>query len=163
MSVYFISDLHIGHKAIPKYRTWINSVDEHDEWIVNQWNSVGFNKKDVIIILGDIIFDIKKMHLLHELKGRKWALFGNHDIAFNSYNPFHYFEKVLSFTKRYGFWLSHCPIHALELRGKKNIHGHVHNKTIDDCNYINVCVEACNGIPVHLDCIREGRYGNKRT
>jgi len=153
MSVYFISDLHIGHRGIPKYRTQFKHVDEHDEWIVKQWNSRGFNKKDIIIILGDIIFDKSKFWMLNELKGQKWALLGNHDIL-TPYEVYHFFDKHMHFEKRYGFWLSHCPIHPDELRGKKNIHGHVHNKTIPDDRYISVCVEACNGVPVPLDEIR---------
>ena len=41
--IYFIADLHFGHKKILKfsseYRAGAN-VDEHDEWIIDRWNSV---------------------------------------------------------------------------------------------------------------------------
>ena len=57
--------------------------------------------------------------------------------------------------KKYGFWLSHCPVHPNELRHKKNIHGHVHNKTVDDDRYINVCCDVVNYTPVELDKIRD--------
>ena len=61
------------------------------------------------------------------------------------------------------FWLSHAPIHPCELRGKRNIHGHVHqNHVMDehhkrDNRYINVCVENTDGAPVSLDKIRLGQ------
>ena len=65
-----------------------------------------------------------------------------------------FFDEVYGFHKYKEFWLSHCPIHPQELRGKYNIHGHVHHNNIPDKNYFNVCIEALNGLPIKLDEIR---------
>ena len=83
---------------------------------------------------------------------------GNHDqFKLEEYQK--YFYKIIWFTKYKGFWLSHCPIHPNELRDKPNIHGHVHQKTIKDRRYINVCVEALNGTPIEFSKIAD-KYGN---
>ena len=71
-----------------------------------------------------------------------------------------------SLTAKYGFWLSHAPIHPNELRGRKNIHGHVHNEAVTyydeifeieapDPNYINVCCDVTDYKPISLEEIRE--------
>ena len=62
--------------------------------------------------------------------------------------------EVYGFVKYKEFWLSHCPIHPNELRGKVNIHGHVHNKTIIDCNYFNTSCENVDFKPISLENIR---------
>jgi calcineurin-like phosphoesterase family protein len=78
---------------------------------------------------------------------------GNHDIfPISEYQK--YFTKIHGLTKYKGFWLSHAPIHSEELRGKINIHGHVHNKIIVDPRYRSVCVEALNGKPISLSSLR---------
>jgi calcineurin-like phosphoesterase family protein len=48
--------------------------------------------------------------------------------------------------------LSHCPIHESEIgRFAKNIHGHVHENTLEDSRYINVSCEAVDYTPVLFD------------
>ena len=66
------------------------------------------------------------------------------------------FNRVGALFKYKEFWLSHAPIHPAELRGRKNVHGHVHNKTIIDPNYFNLSVENCLGsAPVDLRKLSE--------
>lgn len=159
-NVFFISDLHLGHKRILEFspnRGGI-TVDEHDEWIVTQWNSV-VQKRDLVWVLGDVCFDPEKLYLLSAMKGQKYLVRGNHDkMDFRYY--LNHFRDVYGLVKKYGFWLSHAPVHPIELRGKRNIHGHVHNKSVIaedgglDERYINVCVEALNGVPMSLDQLR---------
>ncbi len=60
------------------------------------------------------------------------------------------FDKVISLTSKKGCWLSHCPIHPEELRGKFNISGHIHNHVINDPRYANVCLENTNYQPVDM-------------
>lgn len=151
--VYFISDLHIGHHRICEFsgptRGNSTTVEEHDAWIVKQWNSV-ITKKDLVYILGDICFDKRKISTLAELKGTKHLILGNHDeMHLDVYAK--YFNKIHGFMKYKKAWLSHAPIHPDELRGKVNFHGHVHHKSINDNRYVNVCVEALGGIPRTYD------------
>ena len=52
-------------------------------------------------------------------------------------------------VKYKGFILSHCPIHESEIRRfTKNIHGHVHENSLEDERYINVSCEVVNFSPV---------------
>ena len=48
-----------------------------------------------------------------------------------------------------GIFLTHCPIHPNELdyRVSFNIHGHVHENSIKDKRYINVCMENVDYTP----------------
>ena len=55
-----------------------------------------------------------------------------------------------------GLLLTHVPVHysGLEFKVSKNVHGHIHEKNIDDERYINVSVEQINYTPVHIDTLR---------
>jgi calcineurin-like phosphoesterase family protein len=128
---------------------------------VNKWNSV-VTKRDVVYVLGDVCFDVSKMPLLDTMLGTKYLIIGNHDtFQLGVYQK--YFKKIHGFRTYKGYWISHAPIHPDELRGRRNIHGHVHNNPImlkgyePDLRYIPVCVEQLNGYPVPFDKIKE-RY-----
>ena len=164
-TVYFISDIHLGHKKILDFSPSRGGscVDEHDEWIVDSWNSV-VTKRDVVYLLGDIAFSREGLSKCADLNGVKKLILGNHDLfAIDEYTK--YFKILPSLYKYKEFWLSHAPIHPHELRGKKNIHGHVHSSSITkpairpfepslNPRYINVCVEPLNGKPISIDKIR---------
>jgi len=154
-SVYFISDLHLGHQKICSFREGFGETsEEHDEIIIERINQT-VRAKDKLYILGDVSFNkigfdkIIRINCKH-----KELVLGNHDSE-----PLalylDVFERVCGFKRYKGFWLSHAPIHPEELRGNINIHGHVHNKPIKDSRYISVCVEACDGYPLSIDEIRE--------
>lgn len=154
---YIISDLHFGHKNIHNLSPQRGGSDswEHDKWIIEQWNSI-ITKRDTVYILGDIAFTAVAVDRIKQLRGQKILIGGNHDK-----NLLRYADVVCSIHgcrvfKNY--WLTHIPIHPSELRGRKNIHGHTHNVCIPDENYINVCVEMNNGIPILIDDIIEGRF-----
>lgn len=154
--VYFISDLHLGHNKILEFSGQFrggNTTEEHDEWIIEKINSV-VTKRDVLYILGDIAFTKDGLSKVSRINGIKKLVTGNHDkFSLSDYEAVGL--KILTGLYRYKeFWLSHAPIHPDELRGKKNIHGHVHSKSIGGDRYINACVEACGGVPIFLDEIR---------
>lgn len=153
--VFFISDLHIGHKRILEFSPMRSgtTIDEHDEWLVTQWNSA-VRPKDRVWVLGDVCFNIEKLNYLARMHGRKTLIRGNHD-GFHAMEYLKYFDEVLGLHKQYGFWLSHAPIHVAQLRDRPNIHGHMHHHKLDDPRYINVSVEQINGVPISLDKIRE--------
>lgn len=160
--VFFISDLHIGHKAVIRFSperlgTAVSTIDEHDLLLVDRWNSV-VSKRDVVWVLGDVVFNTAKLYLLPKLAGQKNLILGNHD-QFGIHIYLKYFHKIHGFTKYKGLWLSHCPVHGDELRGLPNVHGHVHNPdnnpaVRDDRRYINVTVEALKGLPISIDEIK---------
>lgn len=159
MSTYFIGDLHIGHKAICKYRDF-DTVEEHDACIFDNWNST-ISKRDLVFVMGDACFTEEAMWRIHKLPGRKILVKGNHDYL-KSDVLLHAFEDIEGITKyKRQFWLTHAPIHPAELRGKINIHGHVHSQTIPDNRYINVSCENVNFTPVSLEMIREYTASDK--
>lgn len=155
-NVLFISDLHLGHENIMKFSSEHRAgsdITEHDAWIVERWNSV-VRPKDVVYLLGDVAFTPTGLTSIARLNGRIKLLRGNHD-EFSTAIYSELFDDLLPGLFKYKeFWLSHCPIHPAELRGRRNIHGHVHHKSIPDDRYINVCVEPLRGAPISLDQIR---------
>jgi len=169
MNVYFLSDWHLGHKRILNFsgsKRVGSCVEEHDDWIMDNVLST-VKRNDVLICLGDLAFTVEGMYRTCDIRCQKWLLRGNHD----EYPDKDYMAcgwKLLpGFMAYKGFWLSHCPIHPAEMRNRRaNIHGHVHmNDIMDgeslDKRYVNVCVEAVNGIPISLDEIR-GRFDGVR-
>lgn len=159
--IYFISDLHLGHKKILDFSPGRGgtTTEEHDEWIIESWNSV-VTKRDVVWVLGDVAMGEESLKQVAKLRGQKNLIRGNHDRqALPTYLK--YFNNVYGLVKRYGFWMSHCPLHPQELRGKVSVHGHTHQNIIldstgqPDPRYISVCVEALNGIPITLEKLQE--------
>ena len=156
--VRFISDLHLGHNKIVEFsssfRGNVTTVDEHDQWIVEQWNKV-VRKQDLVYVLGDVCFDKNKLPLLDKMWGTKHLIFGNHD-KFSLDTYLRHFNKVHGFMKYKGqAWLSHSPVHDGSLRKLFNIHGHVHQRSVDDIRYFNVSVEALDGKPITWEEIKE--------
>lgn len=152
----YISDLHIGHNRILEFSPERGGicVDSHTEWLIEQWNSVVLNR-DITYILGDVVFGDDNFKHLDRLNGRKIVILGNHDKVKRLVD---YVEIEAPIKKRLDkdgctAWLSHHPIHNMELSGCLNIHGHLHGKIVTDGEnkkdnrYINCCVEHCNGIP----------------
>ncbi len=163
-NVFVISDLHIGHKRILEFSSqWRGgkTIDEHDEWIVDQWNSV-VNKKDKVFVLGDVCFDLKKLCFLDRMKGRKDLILGNHDqFKISEYQK--YFQNIHGITKYRGTWLSHVPVHPDNLRRLPNIHGHMHDKSVRigdrlDTRYANVSVELVGGIPARFETVKSALW-----
>lgn len=173
--VFFISDLHFGHKNITyfgsrlglKFRTGDNYLENMYQ-IIQNWNNV-VNRRDVVWVLGDVAFSQEGYDALFELNGRLKMVRGNHDNHFTTEQWLKRFETVEGLAKYKGHWLSHAPIHPLELRGKNNIHGHVHHNSIrnqytqeyDPC-YINVCCEAIGETPIPFELIKSGEYQDLR-
>lgn len=171
--VYFISDCHFGHRGIGKYRTQFSSHEEHDEFVFENIMST-VNKRDTLWMLGDMFFDGEVLEKygkrIAERAGYTHLILGNHDTD-NTYRRnnvgkfFDIFDSVHGLHSKYGFWISHAPIHPDELRGKVNIHGHVHFATVSheykfgkviDPNYVNVCCENVNYKPICLQDIKAG-------
>lgn len=155
--VYVISDTHFGHKNICKYRTEFSSMEEHDQFIFkNILDTVG--KRDTLWMLGDCFFQDHTLDYAVAIAERVQYLNfvpGNHDTdnaerlrLFKHMMDMGLFHKVGSMFNVNGFWLTHPPIHPAELRGKKNIHGHVHFQSVPDKNYLNVCCENIGYKPV---------------
>lgn len=158
-AVYFLSDLHLGHKNICKFRTGFTSVEEHTALIKENYHK-RVTKRDTVYFLGDVAFDEESLVDVKTWVGAKKILIaGNHDLDHHTMKQLvEVYDEVYSLRKYKEFWLSHAPIHPDELRGKINIHGHTHYHNIDDARYVNVSMEQINYTPIELHEIRRKIY-----
>lgn len=173
MKEFIISDLHLGHEGILKYRTQFKTIEEHDNFIIDNWNKV-VTPQDKVYVLGDVCWKKKDLDKIKLLNGKKILIAGNHDIL-GAKNYLKVFKDIRGLWKKSDYWLSHAPIEKNSLRDLKNIHGHLHSYTVrhmensnrqsinpkksgfediiyitDDHNYINVCCEKVNYTPVEI-------------
>lgn len=80
--VFFASDTHFRHKKVAEDRGF-NSIEEHDEYYIRQWNN-RVRGCDNVIFLGDFVVgaghnSVEECEkLLTETNGHIWFLFGNH-------------------------------------------------------------------------------------
>ena len=149
------SDLHLGHKNILKFRGGFKSQEEHDETLFDNLATT-LNKRDSIIFLGDIAFNLHWLTKIAGLKcAKKTLILGNHDLerGVTMRQLTLTYDRIESLMSKRGAYFSHCPIHPSQFRGNKyNIHGHLHNGVIRDRGalliYINVCVEHTDWKPI---------------
>lgn len=151
--VFFISDLHFGHQSMAVKRGFSSFLD-HDAHIIKCWNSV-VGKGDTVWVLGDISMEkAGSYQLLSILKGYKKVVLGNHDKPQHVWELLKYVNSVCGAIKYKDYILTHIPIHPCEVdRFKGNIHGHVHENSIDDKRYINVSCEVVNYTPILISSI----------
>lgn len=139
-NVWFTSDLHFGHKNIHKFRREVASEADNRRRIISDWDKL-VTKRDDVYVLGDAAFTIEAAELFSMMAGRKFLVRGNHD-ELDTQVYLKHFQSVYGLKKYKEFWLSHAPIHPNELRGKVNLHGHVHYADVEDSRYLNLCVES---------------------
>lgn len=153
--VYHTADWHLGHKAILKYRPQFTSVEEHNDTIINNYLAT-IRPRDTVYFHGDIIFDEQYLETVKALPGNKILILGNHCTDFLKTEDYiGVFQRIVSLTTKKHAWLSHAPIHPAELRGKFNIHGHVHAQTLSDCRYYNVSLENTDYYPISREEINQ--------
>lgn len=172
MKRYVISDLHLGHEAILKYRTQFTCLSEMEITIFKNWNKI-VTKEDKVYILGDVAWNKQSLSMMAFMNGKKVLIKGNHDILpLKEYIK--YFDDVRGVMEYKGCILTHIPVHESQLeRFKINIHGHLHDKGVlknvmvkvynddmkpsfipkefVDTRYINVCCEQVNYTPILLE------------
>ena len=147
---------------IHKFKTRpFSTVEEMDEALVDNWNSV-VKPGDKVYHLGDVTFGdkanyIKNIH--NRLHGKKHLIVGNHDdVKFLA--P--YFEKVMLWRMfpDLGLLLTHVPVHRSTLgenrftgKSMTNVHGHIHSNPSPEGPYKCVCVEQphMNYTPINIE------------
>lgn len=81
-TVFFTSDLHFGHARICEFSGRpFDSVEEMDEALILNWNTVVTHVDDIVWVLGDYALGDRARGLgyLSRLNGRKMLVSGNHD------------------------------------------------------------------------------------
>lgn len=84
MSTYLTADTHFGHATMLHADTCARpyaSVDEMDEALISNWNSV-VHDRDTVWHLGDFALgdEHRIAKIWHALKGQKKLILGNHDV-----------------------------------------------------------------------------------
>lgn len=161
MSVYVISDLHLGHSGMMMFRRgFAKTLDEHNERLIDAWNSV-IGKRDTVYCLGDFVWNKASLPLLLELKGQINWILGNHDpkVTFELLGDVNINFCAGVWPYKHGVVFSHVPIHPSELayRWKYNVHGHIHHRErcIDDPRYYNANADVMGIHPKPFDLILE--------
>ncbi len=158
---FFIADTHFGHQNALLFRPQFKTLEEHDEHIIERWNSV-VRPQDTVYHLGDVVMNRRCLESVARLNGKKHLVMGNHDdFPWEAFSP--YFERphgVKVFPGR--FVCSHVPVHPSSLdRWGFNVHGHLHDKELDDPRYLCVSLEQCFYTPIPLPKVLE-ILGNKK-
>lgn len=173
--VWFVGDLHLGHKNIITFKDNggklirpFESIEAHDEALIDNFNAL-VKDEDRVYFFGDLVMKRSQLPTLARFKGRKKLLKGNHDIlGLKDYMP--YFEDISAYRiyPDLNLICSHIPVHPGQLmhRFKCNVHGHLHankvrfplgkDKESDefDPRYINICPEHTDFKPVNLEDIK---------
>lgn len=139
--IFYISDAHISHrKVIDMDERPFRTIEEHDEAILNNWNSV-VGKNDLVCTLGDMHWgkSDEVYEFVKQLNGRKMVIRGNHTLKKFPSKLCNLFEDVCDYKeiKDNGrrVILSHYPI--LFYRGDYDpntfhLFGHVHETIEND-------------------------------
>jgi calcineurin-like phosphoesterase family protein len=155
--VFVIADTHFGHANMLRFEPVARpfaSIEEHDETLVSNWNSV-VGHGDSVWHLGDVAFggvDTLR-RIMPRLNGSKRLVLGNHA----KHVPFliDYFTRITGGARERDFLLTHYPVVFRERdREKANIHGHVHSHAAGP-GHICVSVEWTDLRPVPLEGIEE--------
>lgn len=156
--IFVIGDTHFGHTNILTFKDSygnivrkFNSIEEHDQTIIDNWNKV-VKPKDKVYHLGDVSLNKQSVKLIEQCNGTKVLIRGNHDLHPTKYY-LQYFRDVYG-VRGLGdpkCILTHVPIHPSSVeRWLFNVHGHLHHNIIDDPRYINVSCEQVNFTPINL-------------
>lgn len=153
--IWVTGDLHFNdEKLISRCRNNFKTIEEHNNYIIEQYNSC-VQEDDLVYILGDLGFKpyAKLLPLVKRLKGRKILVLGNHDqltdgeyrsmgIIKTIKTPFYYSDHLI---------LSHEPVkEAFNNQYVYNLHGHLHLAELNLPNYINVNIELNDFKPYNL-------------
>lgn len=155
MKNYYISDLHLGHYNIIKLcNRPFSSVEEMDETIINNWNSV-VKDTDTVYIGGDFCFKSAKdpVEYLKQLRGHKVLCIGNHDTSLLK-NPsarkyFDQIKDIINITDGDNrIVLCHYPMVEWDgfFRNSIHLYGHIHNNTSNDTYDIVKNIPNCYNI-----------------
>lgn len=163
--IFFTSDCHFGHSKILEYESntrKFSSVEEMDEQIIQNWNSV-VNKSDDVYILGDLSFHKlnKTVEIMSRLNGKFCLCIGNHDSKFSGKQEFidifegRVFDLIETKINKIFFVMCHYPMLTWNRSHYNSIQlfGHVHSKWKGNRQQLNVGMDCHSLFPVNIDQI----------
>ena len=144
---YHVSDLHIGHGAICKYRPFYHA--SHHHWYMMCALFLTADFRNVLLNHGDSVFVDRYDDVLRNIYSmyeKVVEMGGNHCYEKIPMKRKFFMDldnvELQAFYKKYNAWMSHAPVHTSELRARMKFHGHVHDDSIPDPMYINCCMES---------------------
>lgn len=182
---FLSSDLHLGHAFVSLETRGFDSVEDHNEAIIENWRSV-VGEGDLVYLLGDAVMGkfAENVHLLGELTGDIWLLPGNHDRVHPTYrhkNP----AKLVEFREAYEQYVTIFPECEITVdgdvtlchfpptgdhgdedrypewrpvdRGQQILHGHIHDMWLhrEEGRWVNVGVDVWDLAPVSYEHLRD--------
>ena len=180
--IWVISDTHFRHESLLNFvgkdgelvrGKHFKDIDDHDEQLIERWNSV-VKPGDTVYHLGDVVIgnNIGKEWFnknFSQLHGNKILIAGNHDdIIFLASTKLFIDIRIWKFFENFGLILSHVPMHerSAMLWGSKdvglrntpipllNIHGHIHENPSPPGRYRCVSVEQINYTPINIEDLK---------
>lgn len=145
---WFISDPHFNDNRFNIFFRPFTSVEEQNETLIKNWNSVvGVN--DLVYVVGDFTTNDEGVKYLDRLNGIKILVVGNYDqprlgLLISKFESV--VENCQIEINGKEVWLNHYP--TLAVPNKFNICGHIHSLWKVQRNMVNVSVEAWNYTPV---------------
>lgn len=162
MNTFFISDMHLGSKNIIGYCDRpFSSVEEMDEGIIENWNSV-VNRGDRVFLLGDNFWSTKEEYYLSRLKGQKYCIKGNHDnrqrykkLLIDGYIQSFKEQEGVTIDDKYIF-MCHYPMRSWNGCFHRSWHlfGHCHNRLCDYGLSTDIGVDKWGFRPVEFEEVR---------
>ena len=150
--LFFTADTHFHHEKIIGYcdRPFTSIID-HDQALIDNWNSV-VKDSDEVWILGDFSFSDPRFYL-EKLKGRKRLIRGNHDYKNWKTMPW---ELPLVELKHQGRMLILCHYPLMSWRASSHLHTihlhcHCHGKLTHKGLAMDVGVDVNEYKPVSFD------------
>lgn len=170
---FVISDTHFRHaNAVLKFKRAdgtplrdFSSVEECDEFMVEQWNKT-VSKNSTVYHLGDVAIAKRGLEVVKRLNGKKRLIMGNHDVFKNKDYYEAGFEKLAGvrvFVDK--FVLSHIPLFekCVSDRFICNVTGHLHANYINSPRYLTVSVEQTNYTPLSFEEVEKRIILNKES
>lgn len=177
MKTWFTSDPHYGHVNIIAYANRpFRNVDEMNETLIQNWNSV-VSSEDEVWILGDVCMGRLKdtVRNLGRLKGHKNLVLGNHDKKAAKMKEFtQHFERIEKYHEitvydeeeghKQKIILSHYPMSVWNKahHGAWMLHGHCHGThkrslphVVDKGKILDMGVDVHNFFPVSYEQLKQ--------
>ncbi len=150
--LYYMSDLHFGHKNILDLcNRPFSNVEDMNRYMVNKINEI-CKKEDTLYILGDVASSTGYIvPLLRQINCQLVLIVGNHDLHQLEYSSFRKCFKDICYYKTvsdgdYRIFLSHYPLAEWDgfYRGNYLFYGHVHNATTGGAAIMQMFPQAVN-------------------
>lgn len=139
----FIADTHFYHKNIIEYcNRPFSDIEAMNSFIIEKWNSV-VKSGDTVYHLGDVALcsDALLRQIRECLNGQICLVRGNHDnrsISKWEDLGFIVLRNAPVILEKEKFLFSHVPQpDSVIPDGFINVHGHIHNKLLNQCSYHN--------------------------